>query len=409
MSRSPRSIFRDFIRVIRQSSVILQVSASEESRGSGFRLGTGPRSFVPQDDTAFGWSFSCASRAWLLPVLLAVSLITSIMTLPRTVSFAQGATPAALSESTAMLPVEAASVWLREQQDASGGFLGFSGEPDPGTTTDAVMALYAAQERDPAAAAALGAAVNYLEKNGAAYAATGPGQAAKLALAAVTGGRNPRDFAGLDLVAAMTAPLATPVPEGVVGIYGDDLYDHALVLIALAASGESIPEAALEPLRASQGVEGGWAFDGSAGPGAADSNTTALVIQALVANGYADDPMVDRALAFLPTLLVPDGGFAYGPADPLVADANSTALVLQALIAAGEDPASRDWGNAPLALARFQTPEGGVRYMATDEDPNLLATVQAIPAMEELVLPVVKACGQGAETGDGCIQLDPAA
>ena len=148
-------------------------------------------------------------------------------------------------------------------------------------------------------------------------------------------------------------------------------------------------------MRAAQGEDGGWAFDGSTAAGAADSNTTALVIQALVAAGHGDDPMVDRALAFLSTLLVPDGGFAYGPADPLVADANSTALVLQALIAAGEDPASPEWGNAPLALALFQTPSGGLRYMATDEEPNLLATVQAIPAMEGLSLPVARICAEG--------------
>jgi len=325
-------------------------------------------------------------------------------------STAQEATPGPLSESTAMSPVEAASAWLREQQDASGGFLGFSGEPDPGTTTDAVMALYAARQRDPAAAASLDAALTYLERedNGAAYALTGPGQAAKLALAAVAGGQDPRDFAGLDLIAAMTAPLATPVPDGIAGIYGDDLYDHALVLIALTAAGEAIPDAALEPLRSAQGEDGGWAFDGSTAAGAADSNTTALVIQALVAGGYSDDPMVGRALTFLSTLLAPDGGFAYAPAEALVADANSTALVLQALIAAGENPDSPEWGNAPLALARFQTPSGGLRYMAIDEEPNLLATVQAIPAMEGLSLPVVRACMEG-NAAEGCIQLEPAA
>ena len=118
--------------------------------------------------------------------------------------------------------------------------------------------------------------------------------------------------------------------------------------------------------------------------------------------------MINRALAFLSTLLVPDGGFAYGPADPLVADANSTALVLQALIAAGEDPASPKWGNAPLVLGLFQTPSGGLRYMAADEEPNLLATVQAIPAMEGLPLPVARACTEG-EAAEGCIQLEPAA
>jgi hypothetical protein len=407
MMRLPRAILFDTTKAILQSSVIL--SASEESGVSACGLGSRPRSFVPQDDTAFRWRRHYASRGWLVPLLLAVALAVSVTTLSGTSSTAQESTPSS-SQSTAISPVEAASTWLREQQDASGGFLGFSGEPDPGTTTDAVIALYAAQQRDPAAAASLDAALAYLdrEENGAAYAETGPGQAAKLALAAVTGGHDPRDFAGLNLVAAMTAPLATPVPDGIGGIYGDDLYDHALVLIALTAAGEAIPDAALEPLGTTQGADGGWAFDGSTAAGAADSNTTALVIQALVAAGLGDDPMVDRAVAFLSTLLAPDGGFAYGPADPLVADANSTALVLQALIAAGEDPASAEWGNAPLALARFQTPSGGLRYMAADEEPNLLATVQAIPAIEGFSLPVVRACAEG-ETAEGCIRLEPAA
>jgi hypothetical protein len=342
-------------------------------------------------------------------VFLTVSLIASALTLPGPASSAQEATPTALPESSAMSPVEAAAVWLLEQQDASGGFLGFSAEPDPGTTTDAVMALYAARDRDPEAAASLDSAVAYLEEHGAAYAATGPGQAAKLALAAVAGGHDPRDFAGLDLVAAMTEPLATPIPDGVAGIYGDDLYDHALVLIALSAAGEAIPEAALEPLRVAQGEDGGWAYGGSTDPGAADSNTTALVIQALVAGGNGDDSMIDRALAFLPTLLAPDGGFAYGPADLLVADANSTALVLQALIAAGEDPSSPAWGDAPLALALFQSPSGGLRYMMTDDEPNLLATVQAIPAMAGMPVPVVQACAEDEGDAEGCIVLEPAA
>src|SRR5688500_1818310 len=73
------------------------------------------------------------------PLFLAVSLAASLTTLSGTASMAQVATPGALSESTAMSPVEAASTWLREQQDTSGGFFGLSDEPDPGTTTDAVI------------------------------------------------------------------------------------------------------------------------------------------------------------------------------------------------------------------------------------------------------------------------------
>jgi len=369
-----------------------------------------PRAVLRSIDNGCVSSERSSSLPRFVRLFLALSLAASVATLSEPGSMAQEATPGALSESTAMSPVEAASTWLREQQDTSGGFSGLSDEPDPGTTTDAVMALYAAQQSDPAATASLDAALAYLEQeeNGAVYAKTGPGQAAKLALAAVTGGRDPRQFAGLDLVAGMSAPPATPAPGGISGIYGDDLYDHALVLIALSAANEAVPDAALQPLRAAQGEDGGWALDGSTAPGAADSNTTSLVIQALVAAGYGDDQMVQRGLAFLSTLLAPDGGFAYGPADPLVADANSTALVLQALIAAGEDPTAPEWGNAPLALARFQTPAGGLRYMAADEEPNLLATVQAIPAMEGVSLPIARACAEG-DGGEECLPLEPAA
>ena len=368
-----------------------------------------PRAILRHTDHVHSSFRGRRDHARLIPLFLAIVFATSVAMLAESGSQAQESTPGAPAANSAISPVEAASKWLRGQQDASGAFLGMPGEPDPGTTTDAVIALYAAQRRDPAASASLDAAMAYLEReeNGAVYAQTGPGQAAKLALAVVTGGRDPRDFAGLDLVAAMTAPLATPVPEGMTGIYGDDLYDHALVLIALTAAGEEIPAAAFEPLRDAQGQDGGWAFDGSTAPGAADSNTTALVIQALVAAGHGDDPMVDRALAFLSTLLAPDGGFAYGPADPLVADANSTALVLQALIAAGEDPATTEWGDAPLALALLQTESGGVRYTMAEE-PNLLATVQAIPALEGLPLPLVEACPEG-DSAEGCILLEPAA
>ena len=335
----------------------------------------------------------------ILVVILRTALVVGSL-LPATV-FAQDATPTARSENSAMSPIEAASGWLRSQQDHSGGFPGFDGTLDPGTTTDAAMALAAARDTDPAAAEALAAAMRYLEENGAAYAQTGPGQAAKLALAAAAGGRDPRDFAGLDLVAAMTAPLATPVPDAVEGIYGDDLYDHALVLIALAAAGEPRPEAALESLRATQGADGGWAFDGTTTPGGADSNTTALVIQALAAHGHDDDPAIERALAFLASLRAPDaGGFAYGPADPLVADANSTALVIQALLAVGEEPSAPEWGDAPLALSRFQTPAGGLRYLMDDAEPNLLATLQAIPALAGYPLPVARWCGTAEDQVD---------
>jgi len=335
------------------------------------------------------------------PLIFIVSLIVALHVGPfiPAPALAQEATPEAVSESTAMSPIEAASRWLRAQQDPGGGFPGFDGVLDPGVTTDAAMALFAAQESDPAAAASLAAAIAYLEQNGAPYAQTGPGQAAKLALAAVTGGRDPRDFGGLDLVAAMTAPLATPVPDGVAGIYGDDLYDHALVLLALAAAGEPAPPEAIDALRVAQAEDGSWSFTGATDPGAGDSNTTALVIQALVATGNGDDPMIAAGLEGLRAMETVNGQFAFQASDPMLADANSTALAIQAIVAAGQDPSSADqWANAARGLTAFQNVSGAFRYQDNDPADNLLATLQAIPAMAGLPLPIVVACDAASST-----------
>ncbi len=333
-----------------------------------------------------------------LCALLLVALV-SFGLLPGAVG-ARQATPAA---SPAALPADAlaaSTAWLLAQQDASGGFPGYSGELDAGVTTDAVMALAAAAGANPNVDAAIDKAVAYLADNGEAYAQTGAGQAAKLALAAVAGGRDPRSFVGVDLFAEMQHPPTTSVENPISGIWGDSLYAHALVMLAFSAVGELPPDSALEPLRATQSADGGWAFDGSTEAGAADSNTTSMIIQALVAAGYEDSDLIPPAIAFLETLRAPDGGYAYGPGDPLTADSNSTALAAQALIAANADASG-----ALSALAAFQLPDGSLRYMSTDTEASLLSTVQGIPALAGKALPVVTGCPVDAAASADCVLL----
>lgn len=362
-----------------------------------------------------GRSWTTAAREQLRPVFV-VALVAILLgggAAPRAdLAGAEEATPAGSAVSaSAASSLSSAATWLLQQQEASGGFRGASGEVDVSATAAAVLALFAADGSDGHIDGSIEKAMDFLDQSGDEYAGTGPGQAANLVMAAIVGGRNPREFAGEDLIAALTAPPATPVPDSVPGIYGDDLFDHGLVLIALVAAGETVPDAALDPVRAAQAENGGWAFDGETDPDAADSNTTALIIQALVATGHGDDPMVDRALSFLHSLQAPDGsGFAYQASDPLQADANSTSLVVQALIAAGEDPSSPDWGDAMAALLRFQTSGGGFRYLGGDTEANLFATVQAMPAVAGLPLPVVAVCDANeAAVGMRCVELTPAA
>ncbi|MEZ4497837.1 MAG: hypothetical protein R2845_13905 [Thermomicrobiales bacterium] len=89
-----------------------------------------------------------------------------------------------------------------------------------------------------------------------------------------------------------------------------------------------------------------------------DSNTTAIAIQAPIAAGVdPSDESIQAGLAYLETVIDPEqGGFAYDANSGLIADANSTAVVIQALIAAGEDPASDEWGRqaTPSSDSRCQ-------------------------------------------------------
>ena len=348
-------------------------------------------------------------------------------------ALARQATPAPAATPVAGDPIVDAVAWLRAQQLPNGAFAGFAGGADSGVTADAVVALRVAEVSGMVTGNALPQAVAYLEGRAADAVSAGPGPAAKLTLAVVAGGRDPRSFGGLDLVTALTAPVPAGTPVALAGAYGDDLYDHLIVVLALVAAGEPVPPPALDLIRQTQATNGGWAFDGATTPEATDSNTTALAIQALVAAGLpgdagildgsdlANDPAMVKGLEALRGFQAPRGGFVFQPAEPPLPDANSTALAVQAILAAGQDPASAEWGNATEALRGFANPGGGVRYVLDDPTDNLFATLQAIPALAGLPLPAARLCQNAANAQAAgttpedlaritrCVELDPAA
>lgn len=296
---------------------------------------------------------------------------------------AQEATPsvdASPVAANASPDLQAAANWLMEQQLEDGAFVGFSGEADAGTTVDAIIALVAAEQAGIDTGTSVDDAITYLASGDVVlvYEQIGVGQAAKLTLALVAAGEDPRDFVG-------NAPIGI-VENGqddTTGIYGSGLFDHAYAMMALTATGSEVPATALDALVATQAENGGWAFDGSTDPAMADSNTTAMVVQALVASGNADHESIAPAMEFLAST-VAEGGAAYAPgSDP---DANSTALVLQAMIATGEDTAALE-----TALATFQTDSGAFFYQAADPTENLFSTVQAVPAAAGVDFPLLPA------------------
>ncbi|MEA2595639.1 MAG: hypothetical protein QOF01_2108 [Thermomicrobiales bacterium] len=328
---------------------------------------------------------------WPIQVLL----VALLALLAPVAARAQDATP------TADPALANAAAWLQSQQAADGGFLGFSGTSDAGTTADAILALAAA--RNAGADVDLEKAADFLQENSLVYAQTGPGQAAKLVLAIVAAGGDPRNVERVNPLSIVEVSAKSPN-----GIIGFGPFDHALGVLSMVATETDVPSTAIEAFQKTQLDDGSWSFDGSTTAGSGDTNTTAIAIQALVAAGQGNDPMVGKAIDYLKTTQTESGGFPYQPGQTPKGDANSTAVVIQAILAAGEDPASADWKNAEAALVAFQNPSGAFRYTDDEPDDNLFATVQAIPALAGQPYPIA-AVGAASDGGDGTDVATPEA
>jgi hypothetical protein len=168
----------------------------------------------------------------------------------------------------------------------------------------------------------------------------------------------------------------------------DTFVAHVLAVLALRSAERPIPAETIAFITDAQQEGGGWAWDGTAET-AADTNTTAFAVQALIAAGVASaSDEVSAALAYYEGIQNDDSGWPYqSPSDfGTATDANSTAVTIQAILAAGQDPAGEPWtsseGTTPVqALGELQNESGAFAWQAAIPDDNLLATVQALPAL----------------------------
>src|SRR5205085_1835930 len=136
--------------------------------------------------------------------------------------------------------------------------------------------------------------VDFLRSKAADLAKT-PGGAGKLLLAVAALGQDGKSFGGVNLVEAINSTLDPATMH-----YGKDVIGHAFAMLGLKVAGETVPPKAADYLKGAQGPDGGWAFSGDTKPGAADTNTTAVVVQALAAVGVPDtDPVMRKAAAYL--------------------------------------------------------------------------------------------------------------
>ncbi len=193
----------------------------------------------------------------------------------------------------------------------------------------------------------------------------------------------------------------TQLADDYTGTYQQGL---ALVSLAAAGvRGTSQIHAADSWLVGQQCPDGGWTLpdvalnscDGTpadfSGP---DTNSTSLALQGLVAQGALTPVVEALGLGFLTTGQDADAGWSYYAntvATPGVSDPDSTALVIQALVAMGDSPAAAMFtkgGATPVStLLSFQltsAPDAGAFYFPPALTPDILATYEPVPALAGL-------------------------
>jgi hypothetical protein len=284
---------------------------------------------------------------------------------------------------------QAALDYVATQQNPDGGFgSGFSPDSSAASTADAVLAIAAVNGDIGAFDQGGNTPMTYLAA--AAPSITTGGDLAKVIMAAIAVGENPRALGGVDAVSKLESMTG---PDGRIGGDMDTFFAHLLAVTALVSAQRPVPPEAIALIVDGQQETGAWAWDGTDAT-AADTNTTALAVQALVAAGEpASGDAVAGAMDYYRSIQNDDGGWPYqNPSDfGTDTDANSTAVTIQALTAAGFDPASAEWskdGASPMtALEAFQNPSGAFAWQAAMPDDNLLATIQALPAIAGKAFP----------------------
>ena len=138
------------------------------------------------------------------------------------------------------------------------------------------------------------------------------------------GGREPRCFAGVDLVARIRSGYGD-------GIYGATVFDDSLAIEALAGADEPVP--CRTDRAAAPAGQGGYGLSLTGG-GSDDADTTGLALMALRAAGAPrSDPAVRGAVRWLLARRLPGAGWAGAAGTSTVS--NSTGLALRGLSAAG--------------------------------------------------------------------------
>ena len=258
-------------------------------------------------------------------------------------------------------PVSSGAGFLQSRQLADGSF-GERGQPGyPQLTAWATLGLAAAST----APQARGLTAKYLVEQEAGLTSTT--DLALVALAEEALGQN------VDRPLARLRALERPN-----GSFGGLVNATVWSVLAFRGRGSPVQRRTIRWLLSRQTRAGGWSWSSR---GAADSNDTAAVVEALRSANVTGSPIA-RALGFLLGFRNRDGGFELTHARG--SDAQSTAWAIQAFLAAGKPPPR----GALAYLKRLQRPDGSFRYSTRYTTTPVWVTAQVLPALARKPFPL---------------------
>lgn len=297
--------------------------------------------------------------------------------------------PAVASATPARQSADDAAGWLAGQLvdgDHLVTVFGGVSYPDTGLTVDGILAFASAGVANTAA----GRATTYVATNLAGYIGDGTtesyaGATAKATLAAEVRGLDPASFGGVDLPARLRALLTPSGRFSDKSAFGDfsNAFSQSLAVLALDRTPGGAPAPAVNFLAGTQCADGGFPLDLAATPCVSDTDSTAMVTQALQATGRIGKSR--QGLTWLAGKQQANGGISVGTGDPAVApNANTTGLAGQAFRAglrlAAAQKAKTFVTGLQVGCAGAPANRGAIAYDATgyNADTVVRATTQAV-------------------------------
>jgi hypothetical protein len=237
----------------------------------------------------------------------------------------------ASAQTTTSSNAQRALQWLQCTQQQANGQIGSGGNPIA-RSSEVAFSLAAAGQDAAAMRHGTVSLADYLKT----AVSTDVGTNGELLLA-----RASQPDAGPTATVAAQLQASKSISGETAGEFGGDIFSDALAILGLRAADQAVGNDAIAFLEGKQNsADHGWSFD-NAGQFGSDSNTTALVLQALIGAGVpTSDVHVTNGFQFMASQFV-GGGFV-SQADPTkpandasnIPDANSDELAVEAIIAA---------------------------------------------------------------------------